>query len=108
MSLSHELTEAMAEKVPLMLGQRVEVRSRSTGAVTATGYIQELNQETNTARVMDQGSGSDNAIDVDLDLYELWVSEPEIPGTAPTPSKQPKLNANPRKPGAHTGGTFDV
>lgn len=95
------------ERIPLATGQQVEIRTK-LGALVATGYIAELSQETNTVRVRDQGSGADLFIDVNLDLYEVWVREVEIPGDAPTPAKQPKLSGNPRKPGAYTGGTFSM
>lgn len=70
-----------ADRVQLRIGQQVEVRTKE-GEFLAIGYISELNQDTGFARVVDNGSGTDNHIDVDPDLYDMWLVgddvEPEI------------------------------
>lgn len=105
MKLSEQLADAVqgAEKVPLRVGQRVEVRTHD-GELVATGCIQELDPKTKVVRVTDQGSGADLQIDVDPDLYEIWVKDLPVPGSAPSPSKQPAFAVSGSKPGAFTIG----
>jgi hypothetical protein len=93
------------EKVSLGVGQHVEIRTKA-GELVAVGDVQELAPETRTVTIMDRSSGADLSIEVDPSVYDIWVKEYEVPGGAPTPAKKPKLNANPRQPGAHTGGRF--
>lgn len=93
------------ERVPLGIGQHVEVRTKA-GELVAVGSIQELAPETGVVRIADRGSGADAHIEVDPARYDIWVRELEVVGDAPTPAERPKLNANPRKPGVHTGGRF--
>jgi len=93
------------EKVPLGLGQHVEVRTKA-GELVAVGSIQELSPETRVVRIVDTASGADMHVEVDPTMYDIWVREVDVVGAAPTPGKQAKLTGNPRKPGIHTGGRF--
>jgi hypothetical protein len=112
-SLAKQLAEAVrepeeetsedSERVRLDLGQFVEVWTRS-GKLVITGTIQELSPRTRTVRVADTGSGTDVQIDVDPDMYEVWVMDMIVPGEAPTPSKQPETNLRGTNPGAATLG----
>jgi len=113
MSLAEQLARAVwepqeplpknAEKVRLGIGQFVEVRTRA-GELVITGTIQQLNPRTHTIRVADLGSGSDVQVDVDPRMYDVWVRDVQIPGGAPTPSRQPELNLRGANPGAATLG----
>jgi hypothetical protein len=108
MSLAEQLDKALQEpedKVPregervrLGIGQFVEVRTRE-GDLVITGTIQELSPVTHTIRVADTGSGADVQVDVDPDVYDIWVTDMPVPGGAPTPSKQPDLNIGAFTPG---------
>ena len=93
------------EPASLGIGQHVEIRTKA-GELVAVGDITELSPETMTVTVMDRASGSDLGIQVDPNLYDIWVREYDAPGDAPTPAKKPKLSVNPRQPGAYTGGRF--
>lgn len=95
-----------ATRVPLAVGQQVEVRTRRTGELIATGYISELDTETRVARVIDRGSGTDLQLDVDPDMYDIWLQDEGPTGTAPTPAKQPRLSVHSKLPGAYVGGRF--
>jgi len=112
-SLAEQLDRAMqepesetsedTERVRLGIGQFVEVRTRE-GELVITGTIKELSPLTRTVRIADTGSGSDVQIDVDPQLYDIWVKDWDVVGDAPTPSKQPGFNARGSTPGVFTLG----
>lgn len=111
--LSKALTDAMretdrtcAEVVRLQLGQSVEVRTRS-GSLVAVGSIMELNVETGVVRVADRESGSDMQVDVDTQLYDVWVLDRN--DNYGDPDETPvvgHLAVHSKKPGAYGGGRF--
>lgn len=104
MSLSKQLEEATAEKVPLMPGQLVTVRTRK-GKKLATGRIVEVDEALGTVRVTDDTSGSDMQVDVDPDRYEVWVKPP--PDTDQVRLGRIKtLYVRPSMPGIYMGGRW--
>ena len=111
MRLAEELADAMedddvdGDRVALGIGQRVEVRTKR-GELVAVGQIQELAMATHTIRIADRDSGSDMQLDVDPDVYDVWVVSLDVVGDAPTPGVRPTLGVKPSRPGAYTGGRF--
>lgn len=93
------------ERVPLAVGQKVEVRTPE-GQLIVGGVIHELSVETGSVRVVDAMSGTDHQVDVDPDLYEVWVMPVAVPGDAGggRPEKAPAVN--PHRRGAYDGGRF--
>lgn len=94
-----------SSRVPLAVGQQVEVRTKR-GDLVASGYISELNAETRVARVIDRGSGTDLQLDVSPEMYDIWLMDQEPTGQAPTSAKQPRLSVHSKLPGAYVGGRF--
>lgn len=112
MTWSENLAEAVASKtkgsrVPLGVGQNVEVRTKS-GELVAVGSVQELVPKIRAVRIADQQSGSDLQIELDPEMYDVWVVPTPVVGDAPTPTESPGLSVNPHRPGAYTGGRFRV
>lgn len=97
-----------ADRTLLRVGQQVEVRTKD-GEFIAIGHISELDQDTGFARVVDNSSGTDLNVDVDPELYDVWLTgdgadEPETKDDSR--AGRNSLSVNPRKPGAYTGGKF--
>lgn len=106
MDAMRETDRECADVVRLQLGQNVEVRTRS-GSLVAVGCIMELNVETGVVRVADRESGSDMQVDVDTDLYDVWVIDGEA--NRGDPDETPiagKLAVHSKKSGAYAGGRF--
>jgi len=71
------------DRVPLSIGQWVEIRSKLTGELVAAGDIMELVPSAGVVRVTDRMSGSDLQIDVDPSEYDVWIVERDVVGDAP-------------------------
>lgn len=95
------------DRVILALGQDVEVRT-TEGQLVVAGTIQELNQETGSVRVVDRSSGTDNQVDVDPELYEIWVNPHDALGTGGKGTPEATPSVNPRKRGAYDGGRVGI
>lgn len=93
------------ERVPLAMGQEVEVRTVG-GDLVVSGVIYELNGETGSVRVVDASSGTDHQVYVDPDLYEVWVKPQDIPGKAGAGEPDLAPSINPHKRGVYQGGRF--
>jgi hypothetical protein len=98
------LTEATAEKVQLMPGQLVTVKTRQ-GKKLATGRIVEVDEAIGTVRVTDDSTGADLQVDVDPERYEIWVKPP--PDTDQVRLGRIKtLYVRPSMPGVYMGGRW--
>jgi len=104
MSLAKQLQEATAERVRLMPGQLVVVRTRQ-GKKLAQGRIVEVDEALGVVRVTDDTSGSDMQVDVDTERYEVWVRPP--PDTDQVRLGRIKtLYVRPSFPGVYMGGRW--
>jgi len=104
MSLAKQLHEATAEKIALTPGQLVTVRTRH-GKKLAQGRIVEVDEFLGIVRVTDDSSGADLQIDVNPELYEIWVKPP--PDTDVVRLGRIKtLYVRPSFPGIYMGGRW--
>lgn len=95
------------ERVALSPGQTVEVRTRR-GDVVASGTIQEVNRLTRTVRVTDSGSGADLQIDVNPDVYDVWVIPARPFGGKPNVPERNQDFIRPALGGPFSASRFDV
>lgn len=70
-----------AKKTPLVIGQHVVIRNHE-GSRIGEGYIENLYPDKRSVRIRDSVSGADLQVEVNLDDYDLWVQDDEIPGSA--------------------------
>lgn len=114
MSLAKQLYEAVharrldeaAEKVVLMPGQLVSVRSKR-GATVVKGRIMVVDPETGFFRVEDNSSGATLEVDVDPEKYIVWVMPP--PGKQDirdTTIKKLYVRGGGMRPSAYQGGKW--
>lgn len=104
MSLATQLHEATAEKIALMPGQLVTVRTLQ-GKKLAQGRIVEIDESLGIVRVTDDSSGADLQVDVDPTRYAIWVRPP--PDTDVIRMGRIKtLYVRPSSPGVYMGGRW--
>lgn len=75
MRLSEQLEKAKNARVKLHVGMEVSVHTQD-GRSVIDGRITEVDVATHTIRVVDELSGADLQIDVDVDRYEIYVFPP--------------------------------
>jgi hypothetical protein len=99
-----EVEREEGERVPLYLGQAVVVRTKA-GERVIEGHIEEMLPETGVVRVRDRSAGTDVQVDLDPEVYDLWIKEVEPEGRAPSPAEA-TIYVRSSRPGAYSGGRF--
>ena len=75
-TISHQLREAVDNKVVLYPGMIVDVKTKS-GSLVTKGYITLVDPEVGFVTVANLNNGSDFRVDVDPDEYEILIKNPE-------------------------------